>query len=140
MLYSPERLLKIAQEATKVNSMFSLNDRISIIHDAFALSGAGYTRLSSVLDLVMEWRSESECTHTLLLPIYCSVKAIFFADLVWRAIRNELGAVVRVWRDDEVVSEKLMAFCRVGFLHVSSNCNIYADLRLHHIVSLSAVG
>lgn len=61
MLYAPTRLAAIASEAAKLDSVFSLGDRIGLVHDAFALGKAGYLALSAVLDLVHELRAEKEC-------------------------------------------------------------------------------
>ena len=61
MLYTPTRLAAIASEAAKTDSIFSLADRIGLVHDAFALGKAGYLELSAALNLVHELRSETEC-------------------------------------------------------------------------------
>ena len=61
VLYSPERLALIGSEAAKENSVFSLNDRIGLVHDAFALGKAGFLKLSSALNLVQNLRHEQEC-------------------------------------------------------------------------------
>lgn len=61
MLYTHERLGKIAEEAAKENSVFSLNDRLGLIHDIMALSKAGLTKLSSAMTLVDKLKHEKEC-------------------------------------------------------------------------------
>jgi aminopeptidase 2 len=61
VLYTPTRLAAIASEAAKPNSIFSLSDRIGLVHDAFALGKAGYLELSAALNLVRELRAETEC-------------------------------------------------------------------------------
>jgi aminopeptidase 2 len=63
VLYTPERLAKIAEEAAKPDgqSIFSLNDRLGLVHDAFALSKAGLAKLSSSLTLVDKLKKEKEC-------------------------------------------------------------------------------
>lgn len=61
VLYTPERLEKIAKEAAKENSVFSLNDRLGLVHDAMALSKAGLTKISSALSLVEKLKHEKEC-------------------------------------------------------------------------------
>jgi len=61
VLYTPERLAKIATEAAKENSIFTLNDRIGLVHDSMALAQAGFAKLSSALNLVHILRSEKEC-------------------------------------------------------------------------------
>ena len=61
VLYTPERLEKIAQEAVKANSAFTLEDRIGLVYDALALTKAGYLNVSSVLSLYDILRHEKEC-------------------------------------------------------------------------------
>jgi aminopeptidase 2 len=63
VLYSPERLDKIAIEAAREDSIFSLNDRIGLVHDAMALAQAGLAKVSSALNLVNIFRKEKECEH-----------------------------------------------------------------------------
>ena len=62
VLYTPTRLAAIASEAAKPDSIFSLSDRIGLVHDSFALGKAGYLQLSAALNLVNEFRDEKECT------------------------------------------------------------------------------
>jgi len=61
VLYTPTRLAAIASEAAQPDSIFSLNDRIGLVHDAFALGKASYLQLSAALNLVHELRAEGEC-------------------------------------------------------------------------------
>ncbi|KAF7313362.1 Leucyl aminopeptidase [Mycena chlorophos] len=58
VLYTPERLSKIAAEAAKPDSMFSLSDRMGLLYDVAALSNAGFLPVSSLLDMVYQWREE----------------------------------------------------------------------------------
>lgn len=60
MLYTPERLLKIAKEAVKTPSPFSVEDRMGLVYDAMVLSKAGYSEVSSALALVDILRDEPE--------------------------------------------------------------------------------
>jgi aminopeptidase 2 len=46
-------------------SVFSLNDRIGLVHDAMALSKAGFAKLSSALTLVERLKGETECESLL---------------------------------------------------------------------------
>ncbi|KAG6821168.1 hypothetical protein H0H93_005388 [Arthromyces matolae] len=78
VLYTPERLSKIAAEAAKPNSIFSLNDRIGLVHDAMALSKAGLAKLSSALTLVYGLKNEKEY-------------------LVWSGISESLAGLVSIW-------------------------------------------
>ena len=61
VLYTPTRLAAIASEAAKPDSIFSLADRMGLVHDAFALAKAGHLAPSSALNLVHELRVEKEC-------------------------------------------------------------------------------
>ena len=61
VLYSHERLAKIATEAAKDDSIFSLNDRIGLVHDAMALAKSGHATVSSALTVVNLLREEKEC-------------------------------------------------------------------------------
>ena len=61
VLYTPTRLAAIASEAAKPDSIFSLSDRIGLVHDAFALGKGGYFQLSAAFNLVHELRAEREC-------------------------------------------------------------------------------
>lgn len=68
VLYSPERLAKIAEEAAKVDTVFSLDDRIGLVHDTMALSQAGLAKVSGALDLVNTLRNEKECMSLRPIP------------------------------------------------------------------------
>lgn len=61
MLYSDERFAAIAKEAAKGDAVFSLNDRIGLVHDIMALSKAGFCKVSSALTIVDILRDETEC-------------------------------------------------------------------------------
>ena len=56
----PERLAQIGLEAAKEDSLFTLDDRIGLINDAFATAKAGLSKLSSSLTLVNLLRNEKE--------------------------------------------------------------------------------
>lgn len=60
VLYAPERLVTIAKEAVKEDSVFSLEDRIGLVYDAVALARAGYLDVSAVLSLLDVFRNEEE--------------------------------------------------------------------------------
>lgn len=63
VLYTPERLATIAQDAAKADSVYSVEDRIGLVHDAMALSKSGFAELSSALTLVKILRDEKECQY-----------------------------------------------------------------------------
>lgn len=50
--YSPERLAKLGKEAANKNGVFSLEDRVGLISDAFTLAKAGFGKTSGGLDLL----------------------------------------------------------------------------------------
>lgn len=61
VLYTPDRLAKIAAEAAKGDEVFTLKDRIGLVHDTFALARAGFADVSSALTLVDILKEEREC-------------------------------------------------------------------------------
>ncbi|GLB35338.1 putative aminopeptidase [Lyophyllum shimeji] len=97
VLYTPERLLNIAQEAAKENSIFGLNDRIGLVHDAMALSRAGLAKISSALTLVDTFRNEKEY-------------------LVWSGMAQNLSALASIWWEHPKIVERLNAFRRDLFV------------------------
>ncbi|KAL1756342.1 hypothetical protein FB107DRAFT_211566 [Schizophyllum commune] len=99
VLYTPERLTKIGLEAAKQDSLFTLDDRIGLINDAFALAKAGLSKLSSSLTLVELLRNEKE----------------YF---VWETIASHLNTLISVWWEHEDVVGKLKTFCRSLFVPI----------------------
>ncbi|KAH9169598.1 leucyl aminopeptidase [Lactarius sanguifluus] len=93
VLYTPTRLATIASEAAKSDSIFSLSDRIGLVHDSFALGKAGYLQLSAALNLVHELRAEKEF-------------------LVWDSIDANLDGITYTWWERENVAEQLKVFRR----------------------------
>jgi len=93
VLYTPSRLAVIANEAAKPDSIFTLGDRMGLVHDAFALGKAGYLTLSSALNLVYELRAEKEF-------------------LVWDSIDASLVGMIHTWWEDDKVTQQLKAFRR----------------------------
>lgn len=61
VLYSDERFAAIAKEAAKGDTVFSLNDRIGLVHDIMTLSKAGFCKVSSALTIVDILHDEKEC-------------------------------------------------------------------------------
>ncbi|KAG5639615.1 hypothetical protein H0H81_010817 [Sphagnurus paluster] len=94
VLYTPERLSKIAEEAAKEDSIFSLNDRIGLVYDAMALSKAGLAKLSSALTLLDGLKHEKE-----YLP--------------WAGISDSLASLVSIWWEHPEIVDHLNAFRRV---------------------------
>ncbi|KAL1704750.1 hypothetical protein EV121DRAFT_205123 [Schizophyllum commune] len=96
VLYTPERLAKIGQEAAKEGSLFTLDDRLGIVHDAFATSKAGLATLSSALDVVSALKDTREY-------------------LLWSCIAQHLDELSSVWWEDDGVVNQLKAFARSLF-------------------------
>ncbi|PFH52379.1 hypothetical protein AMATHDRAFT_140150 [Amanita thiersii Skay4041] len=97
VLYASETLEKIGREAVKVNSCFSLNDRIGLVHDAMALSKAGLATLSSTLTLIENFKNEREY-------------------LVWSGISDTVSGIISIWWEYPHIVEKLNTFRRVLFV------------------------
>ncbi|KAJ7242385.1 leucyl aminopeptidase [Mycena haematopus] len=78
--YTPERLSKIAIEAAKEGSVFSLSDRIGLLYDVSELSKAGLTPVSGLLTLMEIWKNEPNRKS----PFHCiSIANLSALDLVW---------------------------------------------------------
>ncbi|KAJ6558360.1 peptidase family M1-domain-containing protein [Mycena capillaripes] len=97
VLYTPERLSKIAAEAAKEDSAFSLSDRIGLIYDVSELAKAGMTKLSSLFTLVDIWRNETN-------------------SLVWASILTGLNGVLRTFQLHPQIDTPLRAFMRTLFV------------------------
>jgi len=93
VLYTPARFLAIGREAVKENSIFSLDDRIGLVHDAFALAKASYLSLSAALNFVYELRANKEF-------------------LVWDGIDKNIAEIVYIWWEDDKVTQGVKAFRR----------------------------
>ncbi|KAH9921041.1 leucyl aminopeptidase [Fomitopsis serialis] len=91
VLYSPERLVKIGREAAKASSPFSIEDRIGLVDDAFALSKAGYSDVSAALALTDVLRNEPEY-------------------LVWQNIQKNLLLLRSVWWEDAGITHSVEGF------------------------------
>lgn len=91
VLYSPERLDKIGAEAAKKDSLFTLNDRLGLVNDVFALSNAGFGKVSAALTLIDNLRHEEEF-------------------LVWQGIRDSIHDISSVFWENEAVRELLKKF------------------------------
>lgn len=114
MLYTTERLAKISAEVAKENSVFTLDDRLGLVHDSFALSKAGLSKLSSSLTLIDNLRNEKECEwRAASYIIYLDIE-IPIADLVWAGMAEGLSSLVSIWWEHPEVVAKLDAFRRVS--------------------------
>ncbi|KAI0806986.1 peptidase family M1-domain-containing protein [Fomes fomentarius] len=95
--YSAERLAKLGQQVAAKDSPFSLADRMGLVGDALALSKAGYTPVSSALELISTLKDEKEY-------------------LVWGTISSNLSTIVSTWWENPQVIDKLDAFRRELFV------------------------
>lgn len=96
VLYSDERFTAIAKEAAKGDAVFSLNDRIGLVHDIMALSKAGFCKVSSALTIVDILHDEQEY-------------------LVWDSVAQNIAALVSTWWEHEAAVGDLNAFRRALF-------------------------
>lgn len=113
VLYTPERLSKIAAEAAREGSSFTLDDRIGLLYDTFALLKAGLVQVSSALDLVETLRNEKECEFDFRCEGVSRTYASNRADLVWSGISDNLGGLSSIWWEYPEINEGLDAFRRV---------------------------
>ncbi|KAI6028342.1 hypothetical protein F5J12DRAFT_804695 [Pisolithus orientalis] len=95
--YLDERLYRIAREAAEGDNVFSLNDRIGLVHDAMALAKSGYASVSSALTVVEIFKGEKEF-------------------LVWDSISMNLHLLVSTWWEHEDVTLGLNKFRRDLFV------------------------
>lgn len=89
MLYTPERLAKLGDEAGKKNGAFSLNDRIGLVQDAFVLAKSGYGKTSGALNLTSKLKNETE-------------------NLVWKEISTGLSDLSDVWWEQPEATRKAL--------------------------------
>lgn len=101
VLYSPERLNKLGDEAGKGSKgAFSLNDRIGLVQDAVVLPKCGYGKTSGALNLITKLKSEEE-------------------NLVWKEISVCLSDLSDAWWEQpETVSQGIDRLTREMFAPV----------------------
>ncbi|KAJ7470561.1 leucyl aminopeptidase [Mycena latifolia] len=99
VLYTPERLAKIAAEASKENSIFTLDDRMGILYDVMALSKAGLCKVSDTLTVIDIWSNEKEY-------------------LVWSSVSDTLGSLVTTFSASLKAIDILRAFIRSLFVPI----------------------
>ncbi|KXN83489.1 Aminopeptidase 2, mitochondrial [Leucoagaricus sp. SymC.cos] len=97
VLYEPKTVARIAEEAAKDNSVFSLNDRMGLVYDTVSLSKAGLADISSALTLIdILGKNEKEY-------------------LLWAGIGDNLSALVSTWWENQLVVDQLNALRRTLF-------------------------
>ncbi|KAF8198247.1 leucyl aminopeptidase, partial [Mycena galopus ATCC 62051] len=89
--YTAERLAKIATEAAKEASVFSLSDRIGLLYDVSELSKAGFTKVSSLLTLLEIWQNEPN-------------------SLVWVSMMSSFGEIIGPFDEHPQINTSLRAF------------------------------
>jgi len=64
VLYSPERLRKLGEEAMRSDSPFTIPDRLALVSDAIILASSGLGSTSGTLSLIDSMRGETECEYS----------------------------------------------------------------------------
>ncbi|KAL7281141.1 hypothetical protein ACG7TL_004449 [Trametes sanguinea] len=98
--YSPDRLVQLGRQAVARDSPFTLQDRVGLVRDAFALGGSGHSSVSSALGLVDALRTTEEY-------------------LVWNAIAAGLSNIAWTWWEHPEVVNPLNAFRRSLFVPIA---------------------
>ncbi|KAG9085108.1 Aminopeptidase 2 mitochondrial [Ceratobasidium sp. UAMH 11750] len=95
--YTPERLVKLGEEAARENSAFGLEDRVGLVSDAMVLARAGYGKTSGGLSVISRLRGETE-------------------HLVWEGVASHLNTLEKVWWEQpQETRDTLKAFRRYLF-------------------------
>ena len=90
--YTPEHLAVLARAAAQRDSVFTAEDRLGLLNDAFTLAQAGYTNTSAALDLLHTWKDERS-------PLVLQAAALGLGRLAsvwWEQPRRVRAAVDRV--------------------------------------------
>ncbi|KAI9068366.1 hypothetical protein FKP32DRAFT_1587764 [Trametes sanguinea] len=98
--YSPERLITLGKQAVSSDSPFSLQDRIGLVRDAFALASSGHSSVGSALGLVNSMRATDEY-------------------LVWDAVAESLSRIASTWWEHPEVLGPLNAFRKSLFVPIA---------------------
>ncbi|KAF8448022.1 leucyl aminopeptidase [Boletus edulis BED1] len=130
VLYPKEQLTRIALEAAQGDAVFSLNDRIGLVHDTMALAKSGHATVSSALTVVDIFRNEPEF-------------------LVWDSIAENLALLVSTWWENEEIVQGLNEFRkklfkpivdRLGYVYSPSEPVDISQLRTSAIGQAAAAG
>lgn len=117
VLYTAERLEKLAREAASSDSVFSLNDCIGLVNDAMALAKAGLSKISSAMTLIDHLQNNEDCERRpqqhLCIPITPS-------GILWNSISNSLTTLVSTWWGNTDIVRDLNLFRQVCFNHRNS--------------------
>ncbi|KZT61401.1 hypothetical protein CALCODRAFT_553125 [Calocera cornea HHB12733] len=97
VLYTPQHLAKLADAAGRPNSIFSAEDKMGLIGDAFTLAKSGHGSTSAALELVSKLRMDEDYS-------------------VWSRIARGLAELTSAWWEQpEEVRAGLRAFRRSMF-------------------------
>jgi len=130
VLYTPERLEKIAEEAAKPDSIFSLNDRMGLVNDNLALAKAGLAPVTGALTLIQGLKNEQEY-------------------LVWNSASSSLATVLTTWWENQKVVDLTNSFRqavfspivkRLGYEYSSSESADISLLRTEAITAAAESG
>ncbi|KAL1741717.1 hypothetical protein HDZ31DRAFT_44813 [Schizophyllum fasciatum] len=118
VVYTPKRFAGLVHEAAKEDSLFTLDDRMGLVHDAFATARAGLAPLSSALDLVEALKDEQEY-------------------LVWACIASNLDALSSIWWEHADIVQKLNALRCSLFVAILDRLGYeYSDADSVHVTQL----
>lgn len=90
--YTHQHLAALAHAAAQHDSVFTAEDRLGLLNDAFTLAQAGYTNTSAALDLLHAWKGERS-------PLVLQAAALGLGRLAsawWEQPRRVRAAVDRV--------------------------------------------
>lgn len=111
VLYTPERLVKIAEEAGKDRSIFSLEDRIGLVSDAMVLAKASLSKTSGALTLIDLLRVEKECECLECYNGYPPSDNLLV--LGWKSISMMFNEMADIFWEDSDLVDRLCTFKRV---------------------------
>ena len=115
VLYTRERLMKIAVEATRRGSIFSVEDRMGLISDELACAKAGLTKITDALELIHLFKDEKECWY---LQFSTSLNHQY-PDSVWVTIAIGLAEIQSIWWEYPEILKDLHHFMQVRSLQTS---------------------
>ncbi|KAG8742045.1 Aminopeptidase 2 mitochondrial [Ceratobasidium sp. 414] len=100
--YSPKQLAELSKEASRGDSIFSLEDRVGLVSDAMILARAGYGTTSGGLEVILGMRGQMDY-------------------ILWDSIASHLSAVEKIlWDEPREALANIRGFRRVNIL---MDCN-----------------
>lgn len=113
VLYPEERLVRIANEAAQGDIIYSLNDRIGLVHDAMALAKSGHATVSSALTVVDIFRNETECQCFYFQSV---ISLTWTVVLVWDSIAENLALLTSTWWENKAIVKGLNEFRKLSII------------------------